>query len=270
MHEEETETALVPRRETLTLDVFESVPVEAIVQRTKKVHEIAKAVMKDGIHYGKIPGTQRPTLLKPGAQILCTTFMFCPSFEVTHRILEDDHIHYEVRCVLEHIPTGLKVATGHGSCSSWEKKYRYRFSNRACPDCGQEAVLKSNKEPGFFCWRKKGGCGAKFGPGDHRISSQETGKVINEDQHDQANTILKMAQKRAFVDATLTATCASDIYTQDVEDMSPESLGSHGGRREERTPEQPRERPPSGRSRQQNGSRQGAPSGGGFPMPRSR
>lgn len=32
------------------------------------------------------------------------------------------------------------------------------------------------------------------------------------------NTILKMAKKRAFVDAVLTATAASDIYTQDLDD----------------------------------------------------
>jgi hypothetical protein len=33
------------------------------------------------------------------------------------------------------------------------------------------------------------------------------------------NTVLKMAKKRAHVDAILTATAASDIFTQDVEDM---------------------------------------------------
>ena len=33
------------------------------------------------------------------------------------------------------------------------------------------------------------------------------------------NTILKMAKKRAFVDATLTATHASKVFTQDIEDI---------------------------------------------------
>ena len=34
------------------------------------------------------------------------------------------------------------------------------------------------------------------------------------------NTVLKMAKKRALVDAVLTATAASDIFTQDLEDIS--------------------------------------------------
>jgi hypothetical protein len=35
------------------------------------------------------------------------------------------------------------------------------------------------------------------------------------------NTVLKMAKKRAFVDATITATAASDIFTQDIGDDGP-------------------------------------------------
>jgi len=37
-----------------------------------------------------------------------------------------------------------------------------------------------------------------------------------------ANTILKMAKKRAQVDAVITATAASDIFTQDIEDLPDE------------------------------------------------
>jgi hypothetical protein len=44
-------------------------------------------------------------------------------------------------------------------------------------------------------------------------------KMENPDIADQYNTVLKMAKKRAHVDAILTATGASDIFTQDVEDM---------------------------------------------------
>jgi len=34
------------------------------------------------------------------------------------------------------------------------------------------------------------------------------------------NTVLKMAKKRAYVDAILTATHASGIFTQDMEDIA--------------------------------------------------
>lgn len=43
-------------------------------------------------------------------------------------------------------------------------------------------------------------------------------KFRNQDACSIANTILKMAKKRAFVDAVLSATRSSDLFTQDVED----------------------------------------------------
>ena len=46
------------------------------------------------------------------------------------------------------------------------------------------------------------------------------GTILN--ASDTCNTILKMAKKRALVDAVLTVLGASDIFTQDVEDMEPE------------------------------------------------
>ncbi|RYX80456.1 hypothetical protein EON83_28570, partial [bacterium] len=41
----------------------------------------------------------------------------------------------------------------------------------------------------------------------------------NQDAANIANTVLKMAKKRALVDATLSATRASGMFTQDLEDM---------------------------------------------------
>lgn len=41
------------------------------------------------------------------------------------------------------------------------------------------------------------------------------------------NTVQKMAQKRAFVGATLLATNASDSFTQDIEDMPTEVFAAH-------------------------------------------
>lgn len=38
---------------------------------------------------------------------------------------------------------------------------------RVCPECGVQAVIKSNPKygTGWVCWKKKGGCGAKFPDG---------------------------------------------------------------------------------------------------------
>jgi hypothetical protein len=44
-------------------------------------------------------------------------------------------------------------------------------------------------------------------------------RVANPNVVSMKNTIMKMAQKRAFVGAILVATGASEFYTQDIEDM---------------------------------------------------
>ena len=41
----------------------------------------------------------------------------------------------------------------------------------------------------------------------------------NDDLADQYNTVLKMSNKRSLVAAVLNVTAASDIFTQDIEDM---------------------------------------------------
>lgn len=50
-------------------------------------------------------------------------------------------------------------------------------------------------------------------------------KYLKSTPFDVANTVLKMAKKRAFVDAVLTATASSDIFTQDLTDEDSENKG---------------------------------------------
>ena len=59
-----------------------------------------------------------------------------------------------------------------------------------------------------------------FSEGDPSITNQKAGKVENPDIADCYNTVLKISKKRAYVDATIAATAASDIFTQDLEDLT--------------------------------------------------
>jgi hypothetical protein len=113
------------------------------------------------------------------------------------------------------------VASADGSCNSWEKKYRYRQAERVCPDCKKATIIKGKTEygGGWVCFTKKGGCGSRFDDGAQVIEGQQTGQTLNPDVAEQVNTILKMAQKRALIAATLIATGASDYFTQDMEDF---------------------------------------------------
>ena len=185
-----------------------------------------------GEDYGRIPGTQKPVLLKPGAEKLCDIYGYVIRTEVVNRIEEwqpPGFFHYEVRCDLVSKRTGAIVGSGVGSCNSMESRYRWRQAERTCPECHQATIIKGKEEygGGWLCFKKKGGCGAKFTDGDAQIMEQSVGRVLNDDIYTLVNTILKMAKKRAVVDATLSVTRSSALFTQDAEDFdtgeSPES-----------------------------------------------
>lgn len=217
----------------IVTDQAASQPLTAqeIKGQVQRIQEVMQAVMEEGYHYGVIPGTQKPTLLKPGAEKLIVTFRLAPLLEVERIDLGSGHREYQVKCTLVHIPTGRTFGEGIGSCSTLESKYRWRQGERLCPHCGRATIIKGKAEygGGWLCFAKKGGCGAKFAEHDTAITSQSTGRAENPDIADVYNTVLKMSKKRALVDATLTATAASDIFTQDLEqeegDPTPAPVG---------------------------------------------
>jgi hypothetical protein len=218
--------------------------IAALMQRREQIQILLKKVLKPSVHYDKTPGTdsKRMTLLKPGVEIILSTFMLRPIMRTQQTDLPGGHREY--RCDIEIISsTGEIVSSGVGSCSTMESKYRWRYQDRACPKCGAPAIKKAKPEPGkvdrgFYCWDKLGGCGARFGPNDRSITDQKGGKVENPDISDQYNTVLKMAAKRALTHATLLATAASDMF--DTEDEEPEVAGPQYEEPEDRPAPKPR------------------------------
>lgn len=192
--------------------------------RVKALDEFFKGVMQEGTDYGIIPGTPKPSLYQPGAQLLDGIFGLAPAFDELPTCVRDfdrGFFSFDVRCKLISRSSGETVAEAVGHCNSKEDRYRWRKAERVCPSCGADAITRSKFDGGWFCFAKKGGCGAKFEAGDPAIEAQESGRVENPDPYTLVNTIHKMAQKRAHVAATLNATGASRIFTQDVEDMQP-------------------------------------------------
>jgi hypothetical protein len=193
-----------------------------VMRQVKLIQEVMREAMREGEHYGVIPGCgNKPSLLKPGAEKLSLTFRLSPAYEVIEKELPKAHREYRVKCTLTHIPSNTVFGEGVGSCSTMEGKYRFRKAEQKCPQCGKETIIKGKKEygGGWLCFAKKGGCGAKFKDDDPAIENQNMGRIEHDNPADYYNTVLKMAKKRAHVDATLTATAASDIFTQDIEDM---------------------------------------------------
>ena len=201
--------------------------IESAVERYNAVTEFVSRVLRKDVDYGVIPGTDKRTLLKPGAEKLTTFFGLSTRFQLLERIEDwtgEEHggepfFYYLYRCQL--FRGDLLIAESDASCNSRETKYRWREAQRTCPACGQASIIKGREEyrGGWVCFRKRGGCGSKYPDGDETIESQHTGRVFNPDICDQVNTIQKMAQKRSLVAAVLIAVNASEFFTQDVEDL---------------------------------------------------
>ncbi len=198
--------------------------VQEIVTRKQLVTDVMRQVMKEGEHYGaSFPGDTKQNLLKPGADVLLMTFQLVPTFEISKTQLDGGHRDYEITCTIKTMG-GAIIAVGVGSCSTMEKKYRWRHAKPRCPQCGVESLMRSRYGAGgWYCNPKWHGCG-KNTPGDQ---VEDAGKVENEDIADVWNTCLKIGKKRAMVDATITALAASDIFAQDAEDLRQHEDDAH-------------------------------------------
>lgn len=230
------------------------------IQRREQIVKFVQAIMVRDTDFGIIPGTDKPTLLKPGAEKLATFFGLTKRFQIVER-LEDwtGHEHdgelffyYLYRCGLYR--GSVLIAEADGSCNSFEAKYRWRKAERICPTCGQANIRKSKQGGGWYCWQKLGGCGATFKAGNQAIESQEVGRIPNPDVADQVNTVQKMAQKRALIAATLLAVNASEFFTQDLEDyvdveytVTPEPKGQSTVKVESVAPEAPKPQAANGK-----------------------
>ncbi len=199
------------------------ISMDDLRSQVRQLEEFKRDIMVDGVDYGVIPGTPKPTLLKPGAEKLSMVFGLAPTFESANTIedWERGFFHYDERCVLTSKRSGQVAASANGSANSKEPRYRWRKSERACPMCGKAAIIKGKQEygGGWICFDKKGGCKAKFRDDDPAITTQAVGNIENPEPYELVNTIKKMAQKRALVAAVLIATGGSGIWTQDIEDM---------------------------------------------------
>lgn len=140
-------------------NLMPALSIQEVAERRNAVVEFTRAAMHEGIDFGIIPNTTKPTLLKPGAEKLCTLFGLAPTFETLDSVKDwtgaehggEPLFYFEYKCKL--YKNGVLIADGDGSCNSWEKKYRYREAKRLCPDCGQPTIIKGRREfgGGWLC-----------------------------------------------------------------------------------------------------------------------
>lgn len=182
--------------------------------RANMVTSIKQQIMRNGVHFGTVPGCgDKPTLLKNGAELLCMAFKLAPDAKVEISDLGNGHREYTVTTTLSSIVTGTPISTGLGSCSTMESKYRYRndveLTGKPIPSDSKERKAEYRRQ----------GYGMKKVNGTWEWVKFV--KIENPDIADTYNTVLKMASKRSLVDAVLKATGGSCEFTQDIEDMAP-------------------------------------------------
>ena len=203
-----------------------SLTAHQVKQQVQLIQEVMRSIMQEGQHYGKVPGCgDKPTLLKPGAEKLSLTFRLRPVINNGQdiRITELGGGHREIN-VYCHIlnSEGTELATGIGSCSTMESKYRYRGGEKISTGKPVPKEYWNLKKDGKISEAQESIGGRGFAPGkiegNWEICSVGE-KMENPDIADVYNTVLKMAKKRAYVDGILSATAASDIFTQDLEDL---------------------------------------------------
>ena len=135
----------------------------------KQFQSAVRSHLKEGLSndYGTIPGTNKPTLLKPGAEKIMRLAKVACEYEIIDQItdLDKPFFSYTFKCKVLLGPGGPVIDEGVGECNSLEGKY------------------------------------------------------ANNNAFSVRNTILKMAKKRALVDAALAIGRLSDLFTQDLEDM---------------------------------------------------
>jgi len=157
-----------------SLSIIESVDIGAVQSTLTKINQFQAVVqntLKKNHDYGVIPGTPKPTLLKPGAEKIQMLLGVTSEYEVIEHIndYENGFFAFTVRCII--YKNGVKITEGLGHCN--------------------------NREPKFY--------------------KRKDGSI--QDPYEKVNTVLKMAKKRAQIDATLTLASLSEVFTQDIEDM---------------------------------------------------
>lgn len=224
--------ALVTQQSTAP-SIYDLKPVEleSIEKSLKAVHGLKQRVMQDGTHFGVIPGTDKPTLYKPGAEILLQLFRLTSRTRITFNELEKGHREYSAEVDIC-TPDGAVVATGIGVCSTMESKYRYR----------NDYIVSDVDVPREYWDRRRdraknselqavlaSALGREIAEGAKLATKKDANgawkiaiscKGEHPDIADVYNTCAKMAKKRALMDGTITATASSSLFTQDVEDFA--------------------------------------------------
>jgi len=198
--------------------------VDIMLANRKHVIDRVKPILITGVDVYSIPGAKpddnghvKQSLGKPGAEKLAAIFNLAVSFEIDRETMEAIGATLSGRQYVAYkaIVTSAGVFKGEGRGASFieEKRNSYRMIF----ETEFNGLTNEDKET----------CQGPFAG-----KSKSTGKPYTYWRIPEApvfdplalNKTIKMAQKSAFVDGIIRVTGMSDLFTQDVEDMSPDQF----------------------------------------------
>lgn len=188
-----------------TLSLIENINIEAVkttIAKVKQLQKTLQGILTEKHDYGKIPGCgDKPTLLKPGAEKILMALGITSAYELiehTEDFKDKGFFAYTVKCTLS--SGSGKITEGLGHANSKEKKWAVEWvSEKNIPEDTDKDLLPKKECNGAY--------------GSYAMYQ------VTADANSKANTILKMAKKRAQIDAVLTVASLSEIFTQDFDDM---------------------------------------------------
>lgn len=227
-----TEIVTIEARDILIQPVVE--PAQMMAYHKQIADFVAKSLEKDK-DYGQLPGTQRSCLYKAGSERLLVGFGCVADFEVIES--EADHN----RPIAFTITKWIK-ANDPGRDEKERLKAEGQGRNKKIANGSWEWQVPITEEGhalGLYryvvkCRILQRSTGEVVGTGLGTCSTVE-GKYIRSPREAE-NTVLKMAKKRAQVDAVLSTFGLSDRFTQDIEDIAPEKLETPKAAPEPETP----------------------------------
>lgn len=174
-------------------------PVADIIASQEQTREFIAKALKKGRDYGVIPGTDRGdgggknVMYLAGAQRTCAAFGVRPEFEIVSSEVDHDR---EVVWRKRQKKWGQRRGEFTWAETNGVSNGLYRYVIRCT------LLLVEN--------------GVSVGSGVGSCSTVEA-KYVDRPRESE-NTVLKMAKKRAYVDATLATFGLSDAFTQDLEE----------------------------------------------------
>ena len=110
-----SEKAIIQQKEAPFLAA--SMTAADVKQHVAMVQDIMRSVMVKGEDYGIIPGCEKPSLWKPGAEKLCVAFRLAPNFDSVETY-DGNHLTVRSKCTLTHINSGKIIAQANAICST--------------------------------------------------------------------------------------------------------------------------------------------------------